>query len=118
MRGDLIQCALGEKELEELKRTKDDPARFIAMLRSLGGRYIVQDTLTHADVIPTWDRLRELSSAPKISRQAFGPNDRMVLYTLLPDEEAEPPHVQCVEVEKGIWKLGGSNEGSRDMRPE
>ena len=118
MRTDLIQCALGEQELKEIKKRKADPAALVAMLQALGIRYIVQDTLTHADVIPTWDRLRELSSAPKISRQAFGPNDRMVLYTLLPDEEAEPPHVQCVEVEKGIWKLGGSNEGSCDMRPE
>jgi len=116
MRTDLIQCALGEHELDELKGTKDDPARLIARLRGLGVRYIVQDTLTHADVIPTWDRLRELSSAPKISRQAFGPNDRMVLYTLLPEGEADRQHVQCREVEKGIWSVGGGSGGSREMR--
>jgi len=118
MRADLIQCALKEKELEELQRTKEDPGRLVAMLRGLGARYIVQDTLTHADVIPTWDRLRELPSAPKILRQAFGPNDRMVVYTLLPDGEGNPPHVQCVEVEKGIWTVGGSSGGSREMLPK
>jgi hypothetical protein len=117
MRPDLIQCSLQEKELEELKSTREDPGRFIAMLRSLGVRYIVQDTLTHADVMPTWDRLHELAPSPKMSRQAFGQNDRILLYTLLPDEEAEPAHAQCLEVERGIWSVDANREGRREPSP-
>ena len=118
MRAELIQCSLQEKELKQLQSTKEDPGRFIAMLRSLGVRYIVQDTLTHAEVIPNWERLRDLPSAPKISRQGFGPNDRMILYTLLPDEDSVMPHVQCVEIEKGIWNVVERRGSGHEVRPK
>ena len=118
MRTDLIQCALGEQELEKLKRAKDNPAGLIAMLQGLGVRYIIQDTLTHAGAVPGWDRLRDLPSAPVLSRQAFGPNDRMVVYTLSAEEESDPPHVQCTEVEESIWRVGGSDGGSPKVRSQ
>ena len=118
MRTDLIQCALGEQELEKLKRAKDNPAGLIAMLQGLGVRYIIQDTLTHAGAVPGWDRLRDLPSAPVLSRQAFGPNDRMVVYTLSADEESDPPQVRCTEVEESIWRVGGRDGGSPKVRSQ
>jgi hypothetical protein len=65
-----------------------------------------------------WELLQDLPSAPRSSRQAFGPNDRMVVYTLSVDEESEPPHVQCKEVEKGIWRVNRISGGGREVRPK
>jgi hypothetical protein len=118
LRTDLIQCALRDQELEDLKRMKDDPVGLVAMLHGLGVRYIIQDTLTHADAVPAWDRLRDLSSGPVLSRQVFGPNNRIVVYTLSADQGSDPPHVRCAEIDEGIWRVVRSSGGSLEVRPK
>jgi hypothetical protein len=118
MRPDLIQCALGEQELKKVKSVREDPAGFVAMLEDLGVRYIIQDTLTHADAVPPWERLRELSPAAVLSRQTFGPNDRILVYTLLAGERFEALHFQCIEIEKGAWRAGASNRKTPAVGPK
>ena len=118
LRIDLVQCALSKDEKTMVKNVVHDPVKFLETLHRLRVRYIVQDTLTHGDHVPIWDQFQDLPATLRLSRQAFGPDDRMVLYTLLPDEESDPAHVQCVEVEKGIWKVCGSSEGNREVHPK
>lgn len=65
-----------------------------------------------------WELLQDLPSAPRLSPQAFGPKDRMVVYTLSAEEESDPPHVQCTEVEESIWRVGGSDGGSPKVRSQ
>jgi hypothetical protein len=65
-----------------------------------------------------WELLQDLPAASRLSRQPFGPNDRMVLYTLSAEEESDPPHVLCTEVEESIWRVGGSDGGSPKVRSQ
>ena len=101
-----------------VKDVVDDPVKFLETLRRFRVRYILQDTLTHGDHVPIWERFQDLPATLRLSRRTFGPDDRMVVYALSAGEESDPAHVQCVEVEKGIWNVCGSSEGGREVRPE
>jgi hypothetical protein len=107
VRPDLLQCALSGRELDVLNKTVSDPARFIGTLRAYGVRYVVQDTLTHKDFVPPWNELKQVLPEEGVSRRTFGPEERMVIYSLDAGGEVSGASRRCVEVEPGYWRLGG-----------
>jgi len=107
VRPDLLQCALRGHEVAVLNGTVSDPARFIGTLRAYGVRYVVQDTLTHVDFVPPWNKVRQTLSGEGISRRTFGPDERMVIYSLDGGGEVSGTSRRCLEVEPGYWRLEG-----------
>jgi hypothetical protein len=102
-RPDLLLCAW--KGSETLTELPPDLGKFIAALTNDGVRYIIQDTETHKNSVPSWNELKQI---PGISRKSFGLQERMVIYTLNTGDGVSDSS-RCVKNQEGIWRLGKTN---------